>query len=145
MNMGEIHQFGDLISSIGLVSRMKYTKGLSNVPESEGIYGIVLDNPRRIYVGCTGSSPFSAGLKRRIRTHINDLIHNKHSNKYLQRDFDYFGYRSFSFHILDKEGSEKREKEFVNHFKEMGFFTYNDYRNDCMVEGRKRTKEGENK
>lgn len=126
----EDYQFKDLISSLDLVSRINYTEILSNVPEDEGIYGISLNNPKRIYVGRTGSSPFSAGLKRRIRTHINNLINNKHSNKYLQADFNVFGYQNFSFLILDREDSEEKEQKFINYFKKKGFFTYNDYRED---------------
>lgn len=60
-----------------------------------GIYQITNKYNNRKYIGK------STDLCNRWDKHISGLINNKHSNKYLQKDFNKYGYNGFTFEILD--------------------------------------------
>lgn len=61
-----------------------------------GIYAIVNLLNNKKYVG------HASDMRRRYRQHYNDLVKQKHANNILQRAFNKYGERHFSFWILEK-------------------------------------------
>ena len=71
-----------------------------------GIYSISCESTGKIYIGK------STNIGRRFSGHLFHLLSGDHSNKYLQGDFNQYGYRKFAFKILevvDKELISARE------------------------------------
>lgn len=60
------------------------------------IYKIVCKENNRIYIGQTKHYDV------RKREHINDLKANRHSNVYLQEDFNKYGVSQFTFEIIEE-------------------------------------------
>lgn len=60
------------------------------------VYKIECLVTNQVYIGSTKN------YKKRIAKHKNDLIKNKHYNKYLQDSFNKFGLDNFTFTILEK-------------------------------------------
>lgn len=83
------------------------------------IYKIVSIANNKIYVG---QSQFP---NRRFSQHKCDLKHNRHSNTYLQDDYNKYGEKNFRFEIIDTIPDEKTsrelldilEKKYINLFK----------------------------
>jgi group I intron endonuclease len=57
----------------------------------------------KIYIGC------SIHLDKRFNEHINNLIKNKHENRYLQNSFNKYGKENFIFDILIEDNSLSQE------------------------------------
>lgn len=71
-----------------------------------GIYKITCNENNRIYIGS------AKNINKRWKRHINDLRNNKHVNIHLQRAFDKYGERCFTFEVIEKCSEEKLfEKE----------------------------------
>lgn len=79
----------------------KVYKGAAN---KGGVYKILNAENGRIYFGSTVS------FKIRIGQHLSSLRNNKHSNKYLQSDFNKCGEAAFEFHVVEvvKEDKDAR-------------------------------------
>lgn len=65
-----------------------------------GIYAIHCESTNKIYIGKSNN------IGRRFSGHLFHLLSGDHSNKYLQSDFNQYGYRQFAFKILEVVGSE---------------------------------------
>lgn len=80
-----------------------------------GVYKIYNKLNGRIYIGSAKT------FKTRISDHIKSLRANKHSNKFLQADFNKCGEEAFAFEILeiiegDKKSRTRREKELIEKY-----------------------------
>lgn len=78
-----------------------------------GIYQIknILDN--KIYIGQ------STNIALRIKQHLSDLKHNRHSNSHLQNAWNKYGEKSFLFEIVEecsKEQLNERESFWINYY-----------------------------
>ena len=81
---------------------MKFNyEGLS---ERSGVYKIVNNSNGRIYIGSAKE------FKSRWKGHENSLRNNKHSNKFLQGDFNKCGTEAFEFFILQVTSGTKEER-----------------------------------
>lgn len=69
-----------------------------------GIYRIVNLENGRIYIGSTYR------FKHRAKDHLNDLVANRHSNKFLQNDFNKCGTDNFLFEVLEVVDGDKKER-----------------------------------
>lgn len=88
----------------------------------KGVYAIVNVKKMRCYIGS------SSRIKTRANQHKNDLIANRHANKFLQTDFN----NNFDFEFLvlelceeDKETLTAKEKMYMLEALENGFELYN--------------------
>lgn len=78
-----------------------------------GVYSITCEATGKIYVGKSNN------IGRRFSGHIFHLLSGDHSNKYLQEDFNQYGYGQFAFKILevvDKELISAREAWWMAQF-----------------------------
>jgi group I intron endonuclease len=96
----------------------------SDKANKSGIYKIINIQNGRIYIGSTSR------FKDRARSHKNDLEMNRHSNDFLQNDFNKCGTNSFIFEILEicsdnKDERLKREQFFIDQFYENQKNCYN--------------------
>jgi group I intron endonuclease len=76
-----------------------------------GIYQIKNKFNNKRYIGK------SKNIFKRLDSHIEDLLNNKHHNYYLQKDFTKNGYNGFTYEILDIcdfEDLNKLESEYIN-------------------------------
>lgn len=73
-----------------------------------GIYAIINKITNRVYIGGT------VNFAKRKTTHFNKLRGGKHSNKQLQKEFDYYGEKAFSIVFLEEceERDLKCKEEF---------------------------------
>lgn len=87
-----------------------------------GIYKIYNKLNKRIYIGSCKN------FYSRWSKHKNNLITNKHKNKYLQNDWNKCGEENFEFKILDIIDSGKEDRLFV---KQIYLNYYYDFKNNC--------------
>jgi group I intron endonuclease len=96
-----------------------------------GIYKLVNKLNSRIYIGSAKE------FKSRWQSHARHLRSGKHSNKYLQNDFNKCGEEMFEFHILElTEGTQEerriREQFWIDQFHDKQEQCYN-HRKDALV------------
>ena len=96
-----------------------------------GIYKIINNSNNRIYIGS------AKRFKERRQSHARHLRSGKHSNKYLQSDFNKCGEDKFEFHILElTEGTQEerrvREQFWIDQFHDKQEQCYN-HRKDALV------------
>lgn len=93
-----------------------------NVPHVPGIYQIRNIVNGHVYIGS------SIDMHRRHKEHMLDLKQNKHGNSYLQRAYNKYGEKSFTFEILecvaDKDLLRERESYYI-HIKSDSVGVYN--------------------
>lgn len=80
-----------------------------------GVYKITNIVNNKVYIGST-TKPFIY----RYRDHLEDLINNKHCNKYLQHSFNKHGVNNFKFEIKEiciKEECRTREKYWIEYYE----------------------------
>ncbi len=68
---------------------------MNTIPPSAGIYKITCAPTKKIYIGS------AVNLQQRKATHSSDLRLNKHCNAYLQRAWNKYGERHFTFEVLE--------------------------------------------
>lgn len=61
-----------------------------------GIYSIKNKVNGKIYIGQ------STDIIDRLRHHLSELRHNRHSNSYLQRSFNKYGEENFEFDVVEE-------------------------------------------
>lgn len=66
-----------------------------NSANKNGIYKIINVKNNRIYIGST------VRFKKRVHSHIATLQNNKHSNTFLQNDWNKCGEEAFEFHVIE--------------------------------------------
>lgn len=79
------------------------------------IYAIQCIVNKKIYIGKTMQN-----LKNRLKSHLTFLRNNKHSNKFLQEDFNKYGEKNFIFYELETKVPYKnrdREKFYMDKYK----------------------------
>jgi group I intron endonuclease len=96
-----------------------------------GIYKIINNSNNRIYIGS------AKRFKERWQSHARHLRASKHSNKYLQNDFNKCGEEVFEFHVLElTEGTQEerrvREQFWIDQFHDKQEQCYN-HRKDALV------------
>ena len=102
----------------------------------DGIYRIINLINGRVYFGSCKS------FKRRFLGHRNSLENNKHSNKFLQNDFNKCGSDAFIFEVLEvttgtKEERLKREQFYIDQYYDSQQQCYNLRKDACDTrEGR---------
>lgn len=78
------------------------------------VYKILCLKNNKVYVGRT------CNFNRRVREHKCCLKHNRHSNKYLQSDYNKYGLDCFEFIILEecnlKSNSVIQETYWMNYY-----------------------------
>lgn len=78
------------------------------------IYKIECMVNNKVYIGQT------VNFKARIQNHLGVLNNNKHTNPFLQDDFNQFGQNNFSFEIIDTanslEESLQKETYWINYY-----------------------------
>lgn len=72
-----------------------------------GVYKIINVNNGRIYIGSCKI------FKQRAQEHTKSLLKNKHSNKFLQGDFNKCGESSFEFRVIEVVSGEQRNRLLV--------------------------------
>jgi group I intron endonuclease len=75
------------------------------------IYSIRNKENNKVYIGG------STNVFNRLNKHLLELLNNKHCNKVMQKDFNKYGYKSFTFEILDicvELELNKLEKKYIN-------------------------------
>jgi group I intron endonuclease len=79
---------------------------------NSGIYLIKNTVTNKYYIGS------AINFDRRFENHINDLLGNRHRNRYLQSSYNKHGRQAFTFHILetveDKTKLIEREQHWLN-------------------------------
>ncbi|WP_164853244.1 GIY-YIG nuclease family protein [Peribacillus asahii] len=79
------------------------------------IYKIMNNKTGRVYIGST------TNLKHRINSHYTHLANNKHYNTDLQKDWNIYESKSFSFKILElinnRDNLPKAEKKYIDEYK----------------------------
>lgn len=70
-------------------------ESLTIIPEIAGIYAIVNEKTRSVYIGQT------MNLWQRLRTHIHQLENEKHYIERMQTDFNKYGKENFKIYILE--------------------------------------------
>lgn len=78
------------------------------------IYFIKCLSNNKMYIGSC------LNYNSRIKRHFNDLIKNKHSNKLLQADFNYYGKVNFKYgeiEVCKEENALQRENYFMDFYK----------------------------
>lgn len=80
-----------------------YYEGFS---KEAGVYKIINIQNGRIYIGS------AKRFKERAQGHLKHLRANKHSNKYLQHDFNKCGEDSFEFHVIEVVPNSTKEQRF---------------------------------
>lgn len=86
------------------MSMKKVYKGHAN---KSGVYKIVNTTNGRIYIGSCKL------FKVRAREHLKALSENRHSNKFLQNDFNKCGEIAFEFHVIEVVGSGQKNRLLV--------------------------------
>lgn len=71
--------------------------------KATGVYVIVNNSNGKRYVGSTASK---GGFNRRFIVHLSDLNKNKHHSQYLQRSWNKYGSKCFSFIIIEECDSD---------------------------------------
>ncbi|MDE2031377.1 MAG: GIY-YIG nuclease family protein [Patescibacteria group bacterium] len=89
-----------------------------------GVYCILNILTNKVYIGS------AVNLRKRIYQHRNQLKYNKHSNRHLQRAYNFYGLDIFNFKIIeivnDKSKLLLREQLWINYFQSYDFkFGYN--------------------
>jgi len=79
------------------------------------IYKIENTENHKKYIGLTNN------IVRRRNRHFNDLRRNKHDNSFLQKEFNIYGEKSFSFNIefqgdVSYQEISNKEKEFIKYY-----------------------------
>ena len=87
-----------------------------------GIYKIYCKDTNKYYIGQ------SVNVKKRLRTHLNELRNNNHINQSLQRDFNTCGEGAFIF-----EKIKDVEEEFLNIFEKYYMEYHNTLKNGYNV------------
>lgn len=92
--------------------------------KKSGVYKIINIINNRIYIGSCKS------FKQRYKEHLNSLRNNKHSNKFLQADFNKCGEDLFEFYILEvveglKINRLEKEQYYLNQYFDNGNMCYN--------------------
>lgn len=92
-----------------------------------GIYKITCSGNNKVYIGQ------SVAIGRRWATHKRELSNGTHSNKYLQRAYDKYGEKSFSYEVI-----ELCKKEKLNEREQFYIKIFDSYRNgfNCDLGGR---------
>ncbi len=67
----------------------------SKYGNNKAVYGIKCIDTNKQYIGATNH------IQRRLLKHFNELFHNRHKNKLLQKDFNLYGLKSFDIIIYD--------------------------------------------
>lgn len=108
-----------------------------------GIYCIENKINKRKYIGK------SVNIRKRFYEHKRNLLNNKHTNKFLQRDFNKSGINNFVFYIISEfKESELNEKEidYIEFYKTTNNkFGYNLTKGGEGATGYKHTKESRQK
>lgn len=76
-----------------------------------GIYSIVCDSNNRIYYGQT------TNYRQRVNEHLSSLRRDKHENIHLQRAFNKYGEKSFTFEMVEESESDclnSLEQEYID-------------------------------
>lgn len=96
-------------------------KELLNINRKEllenGIYKITNIINNKFYIGSCSSKTY---LYERLIHHRDDLINNKHHNKYLQNSFNKYGIKNFYYEIIEicnKENCINKEQYWINLLK----------------------------
>lgn len=89
-----------------------------------GVYKITNLSNGRIYIGST------VRFKQRAMSHRNDLLMNRHLNRFLQNDFNKCGSDNFLFEVVevvpgDKKDRSSREQHFLDQFYDKQKNCYN--------------------
>lgn len=97
---------------------------IQNNKKMSGIYKITNIINNKVYIGLT------IHLNRRWAEHKNDLIKNKHFNRYLQNSVNKYGIQNFKFEVLeqveaDKDKLSEREIFWINKYKSLNIKLYN--------------------
>jgi group I intron endonuclease len=82
-----------------------------------GIYKIINIKNNKFYIGSCSSKSF---LYERLKHHQQDLLNNKHCNKYLQNSFNKYSIEYFYFEIIEKCNSDiciEREQYWIDLLK----------------------------
>jgi group I intron endonuclease len=85
-----------------------------NNSKISGVYKITNTINNKFYIGST------CCFLSRKHHHFNNLLHNKHANKYLQKSYNKYKKENFKFEILvkcPKEYNLKMEQWFINNMK----------------------------
>ena len=105
--------------------------------DGPGVYAILNNKNKSIYIG--GSS----NVHKRMIIHKKQLKYKKHENRFLQKDWNEFGFNSFEAIVLEKCEKDKlieREQYYIDAYKLIGYVY-----NIAMLAGRtlgiKRTEE----
>lgn len=79
-----------------------------------GVYIIFFPNAK-FYIGS------SHDIAKRIQTHRNNMLKNKHENELLQREWDqYRAFDLYEYHTKDRENAYKLEQSFIDiHMKNL--------------------------
>lgn len=89
-----------------------------------GIYSLINTTTGTRYIG------HSSDIQSRLNSHGRDLINQKHTNFWLQEDWNRYGVRAFAFEVLElveeKEDLPYREKFYISKFEETGVYNSND-------------------
>lgn len=85
--------------------------------EIQCIYKITNEKTGKAYIGSTKD------LKHRMKSHISKLENIKHSNKELQKDWNIYELKNFSFEVLEivelKSKLPIKEKEYIDQYKKL--------------------------
>ena len=76
-----------------------------------GIYEIVNNISDKKYIGS------SLNIEKRLYRHKNDLKNGKHVNIHLQREYNKYGFESFTFNVLEecsKDDIKQIEQKYLN-------------------------------
>lgn len=84
-----------------------------------GIYQIRNKHNNKKYIGK------SSNIFNRLEKHIDDLINDRHCNKYIQKDFLKYGYNGFAFEIVDICKSEELNELESKYIKQLTTDNYN--------------------
>lgn len=79
----------------------------TNITKKPGIYKIVNKVNGKFYIGS------AVNLRNRRHSHYNELRHNKHNNKHLQRAWNKYGEKNFEFIVIEiiEDKFKIRERE----------------------------------
>jgi len=88
-------------------------------PKSPGIYAIINQKTKRVYVGSTKN------LYRRLIHHRHQLNTNTHGNPHLQNSFNKYGIENFRIKILEETKDEEKLFQLEEKWAQKADYTYN--------------------
>jgi|688.fasta_scaffold329279_1 group I intron endonuclease len=83
----------DIMKNIKILSNKKIS--IDTINQKSGIYKIINKVDGKYYVGR------SKNMHKRWKTHMRDLLYNRHSNIHLQRAWNKYGYDNFEFIVVE--------------------------------------------